>query len=145
MALGYWFYERLGSESVKFLCLYMSKVSHYADTISKCISPYQINLCRSWAHMSQLMSFLGIYKPEPSLFTHMKYGSWRIVWPKIRHLAPLDGGACVFEEWVRRKKSTIISWHGSFVFFPWQIMVTGGTGICCYLPTPSVNYGSLYW
>ena len=43
--------------------------------------------------------------PEPLLFAHMKYGSrWR-VWPKIRHLAPPDGCACVFEEWVygRRK------------------------------------------
>ena len=38
--------------------------------------------------------------PEPLLFAHIKYGSsWR-VWPKIRHLAPLDGWACAFEEWV---------------------------------------------
>ena len=38
--------------------------------------------------------------PEPSLSTHMKYGSrWRVR-PKIRHLAPLDGCACAFEEWV---------------------------------------------
>ena len=38
--------------------------------------------------------------PEPSLFAHMKYGRRRRVWPKIRQLAPLDGCACVFEEWV---------------------------------------------
>ena len=38
--------------------------------------------------------------PEPSLFAHMKYGSrWR-VWPKIRHLAPLNGCTCMFEKWV---------------------------------------------
>ena len=37
---------------------------------------------------------------EPSLFANMKYGSWRRVRPKIRHLAPLDGCACAFEEWV---------------------------------------------
>ena len=38
--------------------------------------------------------------PEPSLFAHMKYGSrWRVR-PNIRHLAPLDGCACAFEEWV---------------------------------------------
>ena len=37
---------------------------------------------------------------EPSLFAHMNYGSRQRVWPKIRHLAPLDGCACVFEEWV---------------------------------------------
>ena len=52
-------------------------------------------------------------EPEPSLFAHMKYGSrWRVR-RKIRHLAPLDGCACAFDEWVYGK-STIISWHGSF-------------------------------
>ena len=46
--------------------------------------------------------------------TH-KYGSRRRVWPKIRHLAPLDGCACAFEELsLQRTKSTIISWDGSF-------------------------------
>ena len=38
--------------------------------------------------------------PEPSLFAHVKYGSRRRVQPKNRHLAPLDGCACAFEEWV---------------------------------------------
>ena len=38
--------------------------------------------------------------PEPSLFAHMKYGSRRRVRPKIRHLAPLNGCACAFTEWV---------------------------------------------
>ena len=38
--------------------------------------------------------------PEPSLFAHMKNGGRRMVWPKIRHLAQLDGFACAFEEWV---------------------------------------------
>ena len=38
---------------------------------------------------------------EPSLFfAHMKYGSRQRVWPNIRRLAPLDGCACTFEEWV---------------------------------------------
>ena len=36
--------------------------------------------------------------PEPSLFAHTKYGSRRRVRPKIRHLAPLDGYECAFEE-----------------------------------------------
>ena len=36
--------------------------------------------------------------PEPLLFVHIKYVSRRRVRPKIRHLAPLDGCACVFEE-----------------------------------------------
>ena len=38
--------------------------------------------------------------PEPSLFADMKYRSRRRVEPKIRHLAPLDGCACTFVEWV---------------------------------------------
>ena len=37
---------------------------------------------------------------EPSLFAHMKYGSRRRIWPKIRLLALLNGCACAFEEWV---------------------------------------------
>ena len=36
--------------------------------------------------------------PEPLLSAHMKYGIKRRVRPKIRHLAPLDGCACAFEE-----------------------------------------------
>ena len=36
-------------------------------------------------------------RSEPSLFAHMKYRSRR---PNIRHLAPPDGFACAFEEWV---------------------------------------------
>ena len=38
--------------------------------------------------------------PEPLLFPHMSYGSRRRVRPNIRHLASLDGCACVFEEWI---------------------------------------------
>ena len=37
---------------------------------------------------------------EPSLFAYMMYGSRRRVRLKIRHLCPLHGCACVFEEWV---------------------------------------------
>ena len=36
--------------------------------------------------------------PEPSLFADIKYGSSRKVQPKIRHLTPLDGCKCPFEE-----------------------------------------------
>ena len=57
--------------------------------------------------------------PEPSMFAHMKYGSKRRVRSKIRHLAPLHGYACAFEEWVRRSKSAIISWAGSYMEL-WQ-------------------------
>ena len=51
--------------------------------------------------------------PEPSLFAHIKYGSTRRVPPNIWHLATLDGMR-VRRMSLRRKKSTIISWEGSF-------------------------------
>ena len=35
---------------------------------------------------------------EPSLFAHMKYGSRRRARSKIRHVAPLDGYTCAFED-----------------------------------------------
>ena len=41
---------------------------------------------------------IRVVSPEQSLFALMKYGSSRRVRPKIRHLAPLDGCACAFEE-----------------------------------------------
>ena len=41
---------------------------------------------------------IGAVSSEPSLFAHMKYGSRPRVRPKIKHLAPLDGCACTFEE-----------------------------------------------
>ena len=37
--------------------------------------------------------------PEPSLFAQLKYWNRRRVQPQIRHLAPLDGCTCAFEEW----------------------------------------------
>ena len=56
--------------------------------------------------------------PEWSLFANIKYGSSRRIRPKIRHLAPLDGCACVFEEWVygRRKYNNLMRWL--ICFFP---------------------------
>ena len=38
---------------------------------------------------------ISAVSPEPSLFTHMKYG-------RVWHLAPLDGCTCAFEEWIYR-------------------------------------------
>ena len=42
--------------------------------------------------------------PEPLLFTHIKYGSKQRVLPKIRHLTPLDGCTCAFEECIHGRK-----------------------------------------
>ena len=58
---------------------------------------------------AQMSLHIHAVSPEPSLFTHMKYGSRRWVWPKIRHLAPLDGCECMFEECLQKTKSTRIS------------------------------------
>ena len=61
-------------------------------------------LMRSWylSHRrpakAQASMRIRAVSPEPSLFAHMKYGSRRRVRPKIRHLAPLDGCACAFED-----------------------------------------------
>ena len=61
-------------------------------------------LMRSWylPHRRQAKAHPSLricaVSPEPSLFAHMKYGSRRRVPPKIRHLAPLDGCTCAFEE-----------------------------------------------
>ena len=66
------------------------------------------HVCLSHRWPKKAQASLGIHavSPEPSLFAHMKYESRRRVWPKIRHLAPLDGCPCAFEEWVygRRKE-----------------------------------------
>ena len=51
---------------------------------------------------------------ESSLFAHMKYGSRRRARPKIRHQALLDGCACWWRMSLRRMKSAIILWDGSY-------------------------------
>ena len=62
--------------------------------------------------------------PEPSLFAYMKYGSRRRVQPKIRRLIPLYGCACAFEKMtLRRTKSTIISWAGSYLLLDHEKIV----------------------
>ena len=75
-------------------------------------------LSHRWPAKAQVSLRVCAVSSEPSLFTHMKYRSRRRVRPKIRHLAPLDGSACAFEEWVflLRTKSAIISWDGLYVF-----------------------------
>ena len=73
-----------------------------------------IDCCDKKQQMSQLMKLwylphrrlakaqasmcICAVSPEPLLFAHIKYGSRRRVWPKFRHLAPLQ--TCTFEEWV---------------------------------------------
>ena len=55
--------------------------------------------------------------PEPSLFAHMKYGNRRRVWPKHQTSSPTGWQRMhVWRMSVRRKKSAIISWAGSFYY-----------------------------
>ena len=57
-------------------------------------------LSHRWPVKVQARLQICAVSTEPSLFAHMKYGSRRRFRPKIRHLGPLDGCACAFEEWV---------------------------------------------
>ena len=66
--------------------------------------------------------------PEPSLFAHMKYGTKRRVRPKIRHLAPLDGCVCAFEEWVYGGRKEPQS-YGMAQIMPLLFLVLGQTSI----------------
>ena len=59
------------------------------------------SLYRQTAKAQARLSIRAV-SPEPSLFAHIKYGSRRRVWPKIRCVAPLDCYACVFEDRVYR-------------------------------------------
>ena len=77
---------------------------------------YNHNIGRNLGDMSKLMRLLYLshrrlakapaslriraVSPEPSLVAYMKYGCRQRVRRKIRHLAPLDGCAYVFEECV---------------------------------------------
>ena len=97
---------------------FISKTILVSNTLkwltNKCLNPSN-NKMRQLMRLSYLshrrpakaQASLRIHavSPEPSLFAHMKYGSRQRVRLKIRHLAPLDGWACAFEEWVygRRK------------------------------------------
>ena len=73
--------------------------------------------------------------PEPSLFAHMMYGSrWRVR-RNMRPLAPLDGCACAFDEWVYGG-CTIISWDGANLFY-FQVVSH------CELGISSPNFSSI--
>ena len=84
---------------------YHRKIGMVQDTLKlmpKTMSPkvYLSQLMRLWYLSHRDQRLRRAFSSEPSLFAYTKYGSRRKVWPKIRHLAPLDGCACVFEGWV---------------------------------------------
>ena len=107
--VNYLFFLGLPSESIHFALItawafiYLSQLMRLWLISHRGTGKAQASLC------------IHTVSPEPSLFAHMKYGSRRRVRPKIRHLALLDGCACGFEELsLRRTKSAVISWVGSF-------------------------------
>ena len=57
-------------------------------------------LSHRWPAKAQASLRIRAVSPQPSLFEHMNYGSRQWVRQKIKHIAPLDGCACAFEEWV---------------------------------------------
>ena len=75
-------------------CLWYSLIS----VLTVCHS-----VCIFWKHKWASSWDYGTYHighQRRLLFAHMNDGSkWRVQ-PNIRHLAPLDGCTCIFEEWV---------------------------------------------
>ena len=104
--IKYYIGNNIKSKNVVFLkslSIFMPRIFFYSFNWMK---GHFRQLMRLWylSHRrpAKAQASLGIcaVTPEPSLFAHMKYGRRRRVRPKIRHLAPLDGCACTFEEWV---------------------------------------------
>ena len=93
----------LFSQNVLFLIFY--NYFHYGESVTgKQMALYLSQLMRFWylSHKrpAKAQASLRIHavSPEPLLSAHMKYGSRQGVQPKMRHLAPLDGCTCTFEE-----------------------------------------------
>ena len=78
-------------------------VNPLCQSLFKVSGLYWNQLMRLW-HLShkrpakaQASLRIRAVSPEPSFFAHNKYRSRRRIRPKLRHLAPLLGCACVFE------------------------------------------------
>ena len=84
--------------------LYSDQYTIEAQEWMDCWRDYLSQLMRLWylTHRCpakvQVSLRIHTVSPEPSLFAHMKYGNRERVPLKIRHLAPLNGCACAFEE-----------------------------------------------
>ena len=91
---------------IKFKAKLIGQLQELCGWSSKSIHLSKKHMSQSWDYGTYCISdqrrlrHIRPVSPEPSLFSHMKYGSRRRVQPKIRHLAPLDCCACAFEEWV---------------------------------------------
>ena len=68
------------------------------DKMSQCMRLWYLSHRRPAKAQASLR--ICAVSPEPLLFAHLKNGNRRRARRKIRHLAPTDGCACTFEEWV---------------------------------------------
>ena len=101
------FHQELGHTGM----ILSSKMASFTSTVYKATKqPIQCILniwASSWDYgtyhrrpgKTQASLRIHAVSPEPSLFPHMKYGSRRKD-TKNQNLAPLDGCAGVFEEWI---------------------------------------------
>ena len=81
---------------------------------------YLSQLMRLWSYRrpakAQASLRIRTTSPDLSLFAHKKSGSGRRARPNIRHLAPLDGCACAFEERVYEKYHNLMAWLKFYLF-----------------------------
>ena len=105
---GKWNYKRRQQNNAHFNGYHLSQLMRFWY------------LSHRWPAKAQASLRIRAVSLEPSLFAHMKYGSRRRVWPKIRHLAPLDGCACGLKnEFTEDEKyHNLMSWL-NYYFIPW--------------------------
>ena len=82
------------AEDVKIFCLNLLLLPEQISApFARKLVDYRQRTLRLWylslrrPAKAQASLRICAVSPEPSLFAHMKYGSSRRVWPKIRHLA----------------------------------------------------------
>ena len=106
ISLTHWLSEQLGEQLGSKLVEMLNDLLKLKEDKASCLHTFQYlsqlmwlwYLSHRWPAKAQTSLRICEISPEPSLFAHLKYGSrWRVR-PKIKHLAPLYGCACTFEE-----------------------------------------------
>ena len=128
-----------------FMLICLNIMDFYGNYLSQLMRLWYLSHRRP----AKAQASLRIYavSPEPSLFAHMKYGSRRRLRPKIRHLAPPDGCACVFEELVyggrkvpdSHELAHLVYEATAYVFFSVQVIGTFFSNQTATAPIPNMN------
>ena len=114
-----------------FWCFNFNRIVYHILLNNVCLVNHLSQLMRLWdlSHRRPVKAHVSLciraVSSEPSLFAHMKYGIRQSVRPNIGDLAPLR--MRVGRMGLRRTKSTIISWDGSFHFListSWMFLLT---------------------